>query len=514
MKYAKLTLLALVVALPGCALSPFTKTSLARDAGDAARLEQQAADELQKQPGIVKVKLGKDAMLLAEPVIALPAAKDIAIDVDFSGASFEHVIYSVAHSAGLNVLFQRNGSDPAVAADSKAAPVVSQAKKPITIAFSGKLSDFLNLLSQSSGYFLQYGHAGIVVKEVDSFNLGVPSYPDLLKEVEANLKALGATSIAYDRLSSSLSFTADAVVHKRVRVFCESLRNNASLVSMRIMLMNVKLNGDKNAGIDWSKMIYAAGSQRAVKAFGQRTDSGLSLTTTAPITDPATGAVTPGSVDFSGAPIDMSTFTALSGQALVMNSTGANLFLEAGRVSLSALFNFIDTYGSYKIMQNVSVLAMSGTKGRLDVLTETPYVSEISLSALSNQAATATQSVKTEKAKSGVEMDILPQYNKQEGVLTMALKISVLGVTRFLSLEAGQLIGRITQPETTRKSIETYLRMSPYQTAVIGGLVYDKNSNTATGLPGETLATKAYNSNEDREELVVVVRPTVIEFEF
>ena len=55
--------------------------------------------------------------------------------------------------------------------------------------------------------------------------------------------------------------------------------------------------------------------------------------------------------------------------------------------------------------------------------------------------------------------------------------------------------------------------MSPWQVAIIGGLVNEQTNYSSTGLPLDTTLTKSYGNTKNKEELVVVVKPSIIEFE-
>ena len=208
------------------------------------------------------------------------------------------------------------------------------------------------------------------------------------------------------------------------------------------------------------------------------------------------------------------TLTPLSaGAAAVFNGTGAELFVEAKNFSLAMLLNFLQSYGHYSIAQNIRIESMSGTKGKFAVLTKTPYVDAVQFTALTQQATTATAGFTSKMAKSGVEIEIIPYYNKAEGSLSMSLKVDVTGVTQMVTLQAGQQLGTVTQPEETVKSLENFLRFSPSHVAVIGGLTYEKLNNGSSGVPGDSYLSKNYSQSAQKTELVLVVKPTIFEFE-
>ena len=497
---------------------------------DQAGLIQQAERQLADSPAIVKMPMGK-SFILTEPDPGIPANLDMTLkNVEFFNADIQTILYSISkQKTKLNFIYEtpktpsfssssvstyERAGTPAVATANSTNIEQSSVKedrvRQISISYSGKLSGFLKILATSSGYFFHYdAEAGaVVVKEREVFNMVIPNYTSFQKdvrqpgknfmiqeEIEASLKNLGAKDISYDTFSSTLSFSADSNGFKRIRGYIKSLRDNAALVTMRVMLLEVSLNSSQNSGIDWTKLVVGYKSQ-AQNPFGVAATN-ATATATASASSTSASVTTPLS----------------TGLAAVFTGTGAEVFIEAKNFSLGMLLNFLDTYGHYSISQNVRIESMSGTKGRFAVLTKTPYVSAVQFTALTAQSSTATAGFTSATAKSGVEIEIVPYYNKAEGSLSMSLKVDVTGVTQMITLQAGQQLGTVNQPEETVKSLEDFLRFAPSHIAVIGGLTYEKTNNASTGLPGESYLSKSYATKKEKTELVLVVKPTIYEFE-
>ena len=521
----------------------FAVTGCAAGMGEArkpipsfAEVETKMRDDLGSIPPVQKIKLPANAFVVTSKAGGIPPELDKEIDASFSEASIAQVLQTISKATGINSFYSDAASfSPAIGQESSSASAISiippaspmltgqggtyspqQPKSDnITLSFKGKLSDFLNTVSRATGWIFSYDSAALCVKKNETYSVIVPAYPELLKEIERNVAALGGRSIAYDRLTSALTFQADSNAAQRISEFCRKARDNASLVTMRIMLVNVRLDGSASAGIDWTKFVLGYGTQKQVGDFGNRTMTSASGSGSSG--SPGSGPTGSGSGADAGStpfPNVLAPVNGLSdGLGAVFSATGANIFIDATKFTLGALLNFIESYGRFSSIQNAFIESLSGTKSALHVLTETPYVSEISLSALSTNAATATQSVKTATAKSGVELEVVPYYSSREGTLSLALKVNVSNVTRFLTLSAGNQIGSITQPETILKTVDTYLRMTPSQVAVIGGLSLESHTDSSYGLPADTWLTKTASSATAKEELVIIVKPAVIEFE-
>ncbi|MDY0383721.1 hypothetical protein [Trichlorobacter sp.] len=469
-------------------------------------LVKKAEGMFPEEPSIVRLSIPKNAFEVKE---AKAVANDRFVSISMHNVEIRDFMKALASSTGLNIVYDmpdRNAishTPIALQQGQQGQPAtLSGTSRPrmISVSFNGKLSDLFKTISDSTGYFFSFENGAVVMKERQTFSVLVPNYPDLLKAIESNMTKLGAVGVGYDDLSSSMSFSADYSEYQRIKEYLNNLKDNVSLVTMRIMLMSVRLTNGKSLGIDWSQMAVGWQSQNiqnlGFKKLAQLDDNTASTGTTT------------GTTNTSTPPTNLFQ----EGAGALFSSTGANLFMESSRFSLSALFNFMENFGKYNVMQNVFVETMSGKKGKIEIVTESPYISEIGISSLSSTSGATAATAKTATAKAGVTMNFTPYYNKKQQMLTLNLKVDVEGVNRYLTISAGSQLGSFQQPETTKKSVETFLRMKPQQVAVIGGLVYEMNDDNVNGLPTDTYLTKNVTGKKEKEELVIVVKPTIIEF--
>jgi type II secretory pathway component GspD/PulD (secretin) len=478
------------------------------DLPDQQALILKAEKMFPSEPSIVRLQIPKNAFQVHE---AKQVTNDRFVSISMHNVEIRDFMKALAASTGLNIIYNmpdRNAAAPsynqATAQPGQPQQAVQQeASHPrmVSVSFNGKLSDLFKTLSDSTGYFFSYENGAIVMKERETFSVLVPNYPDLLKAIESNMVKLGAEGVGYDDLSSSMSFRSDYAGYQRMKEYLDNLKDNVSLITMRIVLMNVRLNNGNSLGIDWSQMAVGWQSQNIQNlGFKKLAQSGDSSTSTDTNTG-TTSTTTPATNLFA------------QGIGALFSSSGANLFMESSRFSLSALFSFMENFGKYNVMQNVFVETMSGKKGKIEIVTESPYVSEIGISSLSSTSGATAATAKTSTAKAGVIMDFTPYYNKKQQMLTINLKVNVEGVNRYITISAGSQLGSFQQPETTKKSVETFLRMKPEQVAIIGGLVYEMNDDNVNGLPVvDTYLTKNVTGKKEKEELVIVVKPTIIEF--
>jgi type II secretory pathway component GspD/PulD (secretin) len=440
--------------------------------------EQMAKEQAENMPSIITVEIPDDAYVVKSAYDELPEELNKDVNVSFKNTGVKKLAEYLSRALEINFV-----SDIGVQGDTKIA-------KGIVINYSGKLREFLSILSDASGHLIFYKNGSIILKDSEVFSVVVPQYPELLKEVEKNLEKMGGTGISYDGLTSSLTFRADYGGVKRIKDYLNKLKDNAALVTMKIIIANVKLTGEKNLGIDWTKFIYGYGTLK---------------TSFQPQASTTTGGTT----------TESATRIFKEGASVIFSQAGSSVLIDAKTFTISSLFNFLESYGKFKVVQNIFIETLSGKTGKIDVSTETPYIKNVAISpvvgATTGATTTTLAQAQSDVAKTGVVLEITPHYNAKAKTLGVNLDAGVYGVTRFINLSAGQL-GILTQPEVTKKQVKTYLRMTADQVAVVGGLTYDKDADNIAGLPGDTYLTKTKQTVTEREELVIVVKPTVVEF--
>lgn len=436
--------------------------------------EQMAMQQTESIQPIIKVEVPGDVFIIKSAYEQLPEELNVDVQVSFKNTDIKKLMRHLSQVLNINFI-----SDVGIQDD----------KRLVTINYFGKLRDFLAALSDASGYLIFYRNGTIILKDSEAFSVVVPQHPELLKEVAVNLEKLGGTGISYDRLTSSLTFRADHGSLKRIKDYLDKLKSNAALVKMRIIIARVKLSGERNLGIDWTRFTYGYGTLKA-NLQGGNVQAAV----------PGAGSV-------------VRQFE--EGVRATFSQTGASLLIDAKTFSISSLINFLENYGKTEVVQNIFVETLSGTTGKIDVSTETPYIKSVAISPLIGAApgavATTIAQAQADVAKTGVVLEITPHYNARARTLGVSLDAGVYGVTRFIDLSAG-LLGILTQPEVAKKQVSTYLRMSVGQIAVIGGLTHNRDANNIAGLPIDTYLTKTRQTITEREELVIVVKPTIVEF--
>jgi len=466
--------------------------------------------------------------------------KDFKVDINFKNASLKMIIETLSEVSGLSIMYDEGMLDwdegvsvnelgssrtkekvinqPRSAKSNTPVPVLEQPQENgiyvnggITLNFKGNLQDLFALLSEVTGYLFVERKNTIIVKKDDVFNVMVPNYPEVINEIKDNLAAQGVESITYDELTSTITFRGSYMSTKKAEKYFEAVKENASLVTMRIILMTVNLEQSSNFGVDWTKLAFGGGMQKSESSLGS--NSGSSSSNDDDDDDNNNDDDDDDDDDndsfFEGGSINTPLKVPGMGDALgSFGTTGMSLIWDSADFSLKTLVNMMETSGKTSLMQNVFIETLSGKEGKIEVLTKTPYISEVTVSSINEDDT--QQSATTEEADDGVTLTVKPYYQHKTRMLSMHLVVEVDGIEGFMTLSTGEI--SMKRPITSVRKIDTYLRMRADQIGLIGGLVYERKNGSTQGLPVDSYLTKTVAEDNSKKELVVIIKPTVIVF--
>jgi MSHA type pilus biogenesis protein MshL len=187
---------------------------------------------------------------------------------------------------------------------------------------------------------------------------------------------------------------------------------------------------------------------------------------------------------------------------------------DAFAVALRALRSF----GNVKVLSNPSVRVRNGTPAMLSIGTNVRYVSKSSVATTApGGGATTTQSdVQTDSLFSGVIIGVMPFIHEDGRVEMLIHPMQTEVDPNSLALVDVGGGNRVTLPVVSYKGITTTLNIANGDTIVIGGLIDERRSTSARGLPGvadvPTVGALFDDSRRSlaNRELVMVLRASVL----
>jgi MSHA biogenesis protein MshL len=296
-----------------------------------------------------------------------------------------------------------------------------------------------------------------------------------------------AASVIPNAEASVLTIRATARQHEKIQEFLDQVLVSAKRqVLIEATIVEVNLNNTYQQGIDWA--IFTGGWQ----LFGGGLFRGAAQAI-API--PAAGVL-----------------TALP--------TGNTFVGQYNSNSLKFSLQLLETFGNVRVLSSPRISAISNQTAVLKVVENIVY---FTISAQTTQAQTTALTTFTTTPNVvpvGIILSLTPQISETDSVL-LSVKPTISRVLSYvndpnpaLAQSNPPIVSRI--PQILTREMESVIKMSSGQIAVMGGLIQDQlqdNSDTIPGVNripffGDFFSNK--NIQNTKTELVIFMRPQVI----
>jgi general secretion pathway protein D len=314
---------------------------------------------------------------------------------------------------------------------------------------------------------------------------------DFWKSLEDNLAQIaqrdGVNSIVIsNRESGTISIRTTAAAHEDIQRFIDMVINSArKQVLIEATVVEVTLKDEFQAGVDWNQIADGSGWN-----IGQNL---LGTTTTLAGLSPAAGPVV--AATYSGG-----------------NSSG----------TFTAAIKALDAFGDVSVMSSPKIMALNNQTSILKVADNVVYWeidATSNTSAGSDAIVTQTFNTTPHTVPVGFVMNVTPFITIDSEVI-LNIRPTITRILGFSTdpnptLAEAEVISQV--PEIQVREMESVLRVSSGDTAVIGGLMQDTASKSDAGTPGlhdvdglgMLFGTKTRKF--DKTELVIFLRPRVLE---
>lgn len=301
--------------------------------------------------------------------------------------------------------------------------------------------------------------------------LKIPSLGGLPAAITKTLLTLGATSIAHDRITSSVTFSAREKEYQDIMKYLTILRNNLYVIEYEISIYDVELKDNYSLGINWSLM------PALEKAIGFASQTSAVYGTVAATTQAAQFGMVLDTDNFSGS---------IMGEALTH-------------------------FGKVESLQKPKLLGIAGTDVVLIDGLEEPYIESLQAVAVGEQGVQTSTTSAT--ALSGLKITLNSNIMDGTVITDIAIDINdIVGYTNF-TIDGNTY----TQPRTRTKNITNSMRVQPGVPIVISGLFRNKVDMGYKGIPGlaqtgaKLIGGSEYDGNV-KSEMVIIVTPRVIKY--
>lgn len=295
--------------------------------------------------------------------------------------------------------------------------------------------------------------------------------------------AVGSSSVIANPEASVLNVRATARQHEKIQEFLDQVLVNANRqVLIEATIVEVELNNTYQQGIDWA--IFTGGWQ----LFGGGLFRGVAQAL-APVPPVGTLTATPAGNAFVGQ----------------YNSNSVKFSLQ-----------LLQTFGNVRVLSSPRISAINNQTAILKVVQNVVY---FNVSSQTSQAANAGQlkSITTtpQTVPVGIILNVTPQISSTDSVL-LNVKPSISRIQRMVRDPNPDLAVPNEIPQIVVREMESVIRLSTGQIAVMGGLIQDSLEDNADTIPGVNrlpfLGDFFSNKNiaNKKSELVIFMRPLVI----
>lgn len=312
----------------------------------------------------------------------------------------------------------------------------------------------------------------------------------------ANLQQQGTTVVKRTtfREAASIIVNADAGIvvvratsrqHEKVQEYLDMTTNSARRqVIIEATIAEVNLSDKYQQGIQWSSLrSLRPGPPSAGFSMLQRTGGGI-LTPPLDTTD-----VTRGTLPF------------------LLNYVSPGLGI-VGTLSL------LETFGNVKVLSSPKMSVLNNQTAMLKVVNNVVYFSIKTDSAVvtGNSSFPPVQTATVQSVAVGLVMSVTPQIS-ETGSILLNVRPSISRVLRYVD---DPVTPTNKVPEIQTREMESMLRLTDGEIAVMGGLMSDELDNTTDTIPGISkvpalgLLFNSHNDTTAKTELVIFLKPTVI----
>lgn len=351
--------------------------------------------------------------------------------------------------------------------------------------FKGSVAELMRRMENSGDIAVWYD-GSLVVGDVRRYAVSVMQNQDIVQSIVNELKRLGAKNVVGSVGAGQIFYSASPRTNgEMLEPYLRRLQGNLSEVTLQVALVTVNMTKNAEAGFDWSSLNFGYGSN-------------------------VTGTPqTPGGT--------VSADTALGNGVFTLNNNAfkgnfGDLFGTGKIVSVAGAIKFLSRMGDTSVAQNVELRTLSGAPVILRSGENIPYVQNVGATLSGGIGGGALGSSQTAQLGTGLTLNFDPRYDASSGIVTLDVGVKLVDLVEFVQLNAGAQLGTLTQPRTREQGINSILRLSAGQTAILGGIRRDLSSDSRNG-PFGAFAIGSRNRSREVFWLFAIVRPVVTVYE-
>lgn len=383
--------------------------------------------------------------------------------------------------------------------------------------FKGTVEDLFQVIGSINNISFNYQRNNIISIDLTSdYVIDIPQNADIISEMETAITPLGAQDIQSSLVGGTIMYKATYLANQKIEKYVTRFSKNASVIGLQVAVMTVQLDKDSEKGFDWSKLNASIGNSNILK----KAESEIPTSTTGVNTGVGDAGAT-AAADAAALALDGDTYgSSLKNLQTLGNFTGTASTLRAlnGTFDITAVVNYLSTYGQTKTNQSVSMKTLSGKEVTLKSVQTIPYVSGINNTSTgsnsnNNSYGGVSSGTETDEIEIGLTLDMTPYYDSDSGIVTVELELELSSLIAFIELSAGNQIGKLTQPQTQEQNFTNFMKLKAGESSIIGGVTYEQVSDNRNSISYiETSKIASQNQKVSKNAVFIMLRPTVTMF--
>lgn len=338
----------------------------------------------------------------------------------------------------------------------------------------GTLKEVLDTFSDSVGFYYYYTGGVLHITPDRQYIAKIPPVNDLFESLSPMLKTLGATDVFIDKTSRTITYRAAKPVQSKVSSYLKWVRDNKKLIIYETYIAEVVLDDSTNTGIQWNKLAM----------FG----------------------------NVSHTPVEINLAGGAAAGAAAAGTIGIGAVFAGKHFALNVLANFLKTQGTVNQLSKIPMMLVAGGETTFHNGGTDYYVSSIGAPTIAANGQVIQGQSQLAPLSTGIDLKLSGDI--YDGTVFTKVDMLMNSLTGYTTFPAGS--GQTMQaPVTADRKVTTTVRVRPGDTIMIAGINYEKYQNSVAGLPGGKGSVALASSNNrvaQRSELVVVMRPKIIQF--
>lgn len=453
-----LLFLMVIVSYQGCTGANYKKKILKKELKENINIPEQKIC----RPAIKIVEVSAEHFDMEDNIIP---DREIIKRAKIMGAELGDVISLLTEATNQNIIFQLQSNNLKETSSSikKSKIYMSASKVEFGRLLEKTVGDKLSIRFEDDTYYLGY---------TKTVTIKIPALKGLISSIKSELTTLGAANIIYNKVSSSVTFSAREKEYKDIMNYLKILRDNIYMIEYDIAIYNVELSDNYSLGIDWNILPKIDSKFQ----FNLNTNSN------------ANSFINPGSTSANfGALLNLSDF------------------------NIDLLADTLSEFGKVESIQKPKLLGMAGTDVSLVDGLEEPYIKQLTTTTIGDTGIKTSSEAGV--ALSGLKITL--NSNIMDGTVLTDISLQINDIVGYNNFTVDG--NTYSQPRTVTKTIKNSMRVQPGVPIIISGLFRHKSNKGFKGLPGldDTdfrLLAGSESKDSTKSEMVIVVTPRLIKY--